>query len=493
MKIDNIDYFSSEKLQKVIEQRFGQSINISDLSDSTLNLFQESVQDSVDKFEHSVGYTKLSTNPTYLENKILLDYITKEQEKRMKVSKVMGKEVELTDPNNPGVKTTIDTSKVDVDKDQTGKLKIDKKQPMTQKPKLSLGQQISMEAMDDDVEQFMDYLSNKGYKILSQGGSANSVSIEYQDREGNTHTVDFKRGGVSEDEHETPNDDLEDIVAPEFKKVVHDMQQGMSKEEIKKKYPKSAKMVDQVADDIKKVMEVMKNHFLAVQGHQVDEAGYQMSGKETAALRLLVGSQNFAMAKRAMEMARGGQSVPASLMKGFMPILEKLDKFIKGGAGAVQRLNTLSSIVGEDYEAKLKKLLENEMETSEILLASQDIVDQITDMYEKIAELKSSAVLELVDRMANEMGQETADSFSNQINPTLQALEDALGTARKGAQDSVAIVKGEQPTPMADTGADADIDVDTDIEGDSDIEGGDEFDASEPAAGGTEPAGRAER
>ena len=200
------------------------------------------------------------------------------------------------------------------------------------------------------------------------------------------------------------------------------------------------------------------------------------------------------MARRALEMAKRGQSVPASLMKGFMPVIEKLDTFIKGGTGAVQRLKSLEKIVGtnETYEAKLKKLLENEMETSEILLASQDIVDQITDMYEKIAELKSSAVLELVDRMANEMGQETADSFSNQINPTLQALEDALGTARKGAQDSVAIVKGEQPTPMADTGDDLDTSIDTDIEGDSDIEG-DDFAASEPAAGGEEPAGRAER
>jgi hypothetical protein len=180
-----------------------------------------------------------------------------------------------------------------------------------------------------------------------------------------------------------------------------------------------------------------------------------------------------------------------------MPVIDKLDTFIRGGASAVTRFNNLQKVVGRNeskaYADTLKALLENEMETSEILLASQDVVDQITDMYEKIAELKSSAVLELVDRMANEMGQETADSFSNQINPTLQALEDALGTARKGAQDSVAIVKGEQPTPMADTGADADIDVDTDIEGDSDIEGGDEFDASEPAAGGTEPAGRAER
>jgi len=185
-------------------------------------------------------------------------------------------------------------------------------------------------------------------------------------------------------------------------------------------------------------------------------------------------------------------------MKGFMPILEKLDKFIKGGAGAVQRLKNLTDIVGESYEAQLKKLLENEMETSEILLATQDIVDQITDMYEKIAEIKSSAVLELVDRMSNEMGQEQAQSFQNQINPTLQALEDALGTARQGAQDAVGIVKGEAPQPMAgdgdiDGGMDMEIDTDADMGGDADIEGGDDFGASEPAAGGTEPAGRAER
>jgi hypothetical protein len=121
-------------------------------------------------------------------------------------------------------------------------------------------------------------------------------------------------------------------------------------------------------------------------------------------------------------------------------------------------------------------------------------------MYEKIAELKSSTVLELVDRMSDEMGQEQASSYQNQINPTLEALEQALATARKGAQDSVAIVKGEAPQPMAgdddiDTSADADMDIDTgdDMSGDADIEGGDDFATSEPAAGGNEPAGRAER
>lgn len=493
MRVDNIDFYSSDRLQQLIAERFGQNIQLKQLDDQSLDIFKNSIHESIRSFERSMGFNKTSTNKNYMENKILLDYITKEQEKRLKVSKVMGDKVELDDPENPGMKTTIDTKQMDIDTDDQGNLKLDKKDQKTtqqQKQKLSPGQEIKVEDMDDDAKAFMDHLSSKGYKILSQGGGPNSISIEYQDREGNTHVVDFKHGSVTKESDDESG--LEDIVAPEFKKVVHDMQQGMSKEDIKKKYPKAAKTVDQVADDLKKVMEVIRNHLLGAQGQTIDEAGYRMSGRETAALRLLVGSQNFAMARRAMEMARNGQSVPASLMKGFMPILEKLDKFIKGGAGAVQRLNTLSSIVGEDYETKLKKLLENEMETSEILLASQDIVDTITDMYEKIAEIKSSQVLELVDRMSNEMGQEQASSFSNQINPTLEALEDALSTARQGAQDAVSIVKGDAPTPMAGDG-DIDTSLDTDIEGDSDIEGGDEFGASEPAAGGTEPAGRAER
>ena len=102
------------------------------------------------------------------------------------------------------------------------------------------------------------------------------------------------------------------------------------------------------------------------------------------------------MAKRALEMAKSGQSVPASLMRGFMPVIEKLDTFIRGGASAVTRFKNLEKIVGRNesasYADQLKAILENEMETSEILLASQDIVDQITDMYEKISELKRGVI-----------------------------------------------------------------------------------------------------
>ena len=87
----------------------------------------------------------------------------------------------------------------------------------------------------------------------------------------------------------------------------------------------------------------------------------------------------------------------------------------------------------------------------------------------------------------------------NAVEPTLDSLEQALEQAREGAMNSVSVVKGESPAPMAgdsdiDTDLDTDLGGDDDIEGgDADIEGGDDFGASEPAAGGDEPAGRAER
>jgi hypothetical protein len=338
----------------------------------------------------------------------------------------------------------------------------------------------------------MDYLASKGYRITSQGAGPKGISIEYEDREGNAHTVQFKTGGVTEADDDQGGD-LEDVVAPEFKKLVHDMQAGMSKDELEKKYPKQKDSIEQLAKDLATVVEAIRHSIT----EQVAEQQVRLGAKEMAALRLLVGNQNFSEAKRALELAKAGRSVPAPLMKGFMPIIDKLDTFIRGGASVVTRFNNLQKIVGrnesDDYATTLRSLLENEMETSEILLASQDIVDTITDMYEKIAEIKSSQVLELVDRMSNELGQEQASTYQNQINPTLEALEQALGTARQGAQDSVAIVKGEAPTPMAgDDDLDMDIDTGDDM-GDADIEGGDDFGASEPAAGGDEPAGRAER
>jgi hypothetical protein len=490
MKIDNIDYFSSSKLSQIIAERFGKTVNLGELEDNTLQTFKESVRDSIKSFESAMAFNTQATNPKYMENKLLFDAIVKEQE--MRIKKVQGDEIEIEDPAKPGVTTKVDTKEVDIDTDAQGNVEVKAKDTNKQNkaPQIKVGQKVTMEDLDDEARNFVDYIQDQGYKIDSMGAGVKGITIQYTTRDGNTHTVDFKDGKVTRED----KGDLEDVVAPEFKKLVHDMQKGMSKKELEKKYPKQKDSIAQLEKDLATVVEAIKQTITG----QVAEQQVRLGAKEMAALRLLVGNQNFSEAKRALELAKSGRSVPAPLMKGFMPIIDKLDTFIKGGASAVTRFNNLQKIVGRnesnDYASSLRSLLENEMETSEILLASQDIVDTITDMYEKIAEIKSSQVLELVDRMSNELGQQQAQSYQDKINPTLEALEDALGTARQGAQDSVSIVKGESIAPMAgDTDIDTGMDMDMDTGGDADIEGGDDFGASEPAAGGDEIAGRAER
>ena len=444
MRVDNLSNYTSDRLSEIIEQRFGQKVKLDTLDDGTLDMFKDSVVGSMKQFESAMAFNTQSQNPKYLNDKLLLDAIVKEQEARVK--RVMGNKIEIEDPAKPGVMTTIDTDEVDVDTDEQGNVEVKSKtNGAMKKPSVKMGAKVSMAQEDEG--------------------------------------------------------DMEDVVAPEFKKLVHDMQSGMSKEELEKKYPNRKNEIEQLAKDLAAVAESIRH---AVSG-RLDE-NFRMGAREQAALRLLVGNQNFSMAKRALEMAKSGQSVPASLMRGFMPVIEKLDTFIRGGASAVTRFKNLEKIVGRNesasYADQLKAILENEMETSEILLASQDIVDQITDMYEKISELKSSSVLELVDRINNEMGEEMGQNYSNSVNPTLDSLVSALEQAREGAMNSVAIVKGESPAPMAGDGdidggmddMDTDLGGDTDIEGgDDDIEGGDDFGASDPATGGDEVAGRAER
>ena len=293
MKIDNIDYFSVDKLQTVIEQRFGQKIELSEMTDSTLELFKQSVSQSIASFEKAMGFNSNSQNPKYLENKLLQDAIIKEQE--MRVKRVQGDEIEIEDPSKPGVTTTVDTKQVDVDQDAQGNVEIKSKSSSgnNSNQNVKVGQKVTMpEDMDKDVEMFKKYLESQNYKILGIGGSAKGVTFTYADEQGDEHTVSFKKGGIMEKEEEG---DLEDVVAPEFKKLVHDMQQGMSKEKLEKKYPKRKDDIEQLSKDLASIAEHMK---MAVQG-QLSEVSYRLGGREMAALRLLVGNENFTMAKRA--------------------------------------------------------------------------------------------------------------------------------------------------------------------------------------------------
>jgi hypothetical protein len=133
-------------------------------------------------------------------------------------------------------------------------------------------------------------------------------------------------------------------------------------------------------------------------------------------------------------------------------------------------------------------------EQSELILAAKDMMDKVTGYLEDLATMKTEGMLELADRIRDEMGADKADAFMQKIQPAIEQAEATLTTTRQELDNGVRILTGEEVAsePM---GADDTMNMDTDLDS-LDSEAGeedDEFGASDAEAGGTEPEGREQR
>ena len=135
-------------------------------------------------------------------------------------------------------------------------------------------------------------------------------------------------------------------------------------------------------------------------------------------------------------------------------------------------------------------------EQSELILAAKDMMDKVTSFLEDLASMKTEGMLELADRIRDEMGAEKSDAFLQKIQPAIEQAEATLTTTRQELDNGVRILTGEEVAsdPMgADDTMDMDnTDADLDDLGTDDLES-DEFGASDAEAGGTEPEGREQR
>ena len=131
-------------------------------------------------------------------------------------------------------------------------------------------------------------------------------------------------------------------------------------------------------------------------------------------------------------------------------------------------------------------------EQSELILAAKDMMDKVTGYLEDLASMKTEGMLELADRISDEMGADKADAFLQKIQPAIEQAEATLTTTRQELDNGVRILTGEEVA--TDTiGADDSMNMDTDLDSLDSDEESDEFGASDAEAGGTEPEGREQR
>jgi len=170
----------------------------------------------------------------------------------------------------------------------------------------------------------------------------------------------------------------------------------------------------------------------------------------------------------------------------------------KAAQDAVQATDRLEKgqPLSNDEKETIKKLIKKEgvEEQSELILAAKDMMDKVTGYLEDLATMKTEGMLELADRIRDEMGAEKADAFMQKIQPAIEQAESTLTTTRQELDNGVRILTGEE-VASDPIGADDTMNMDADLDSlDPEAgEGDDEFGASDAEAGGTEPEGREQR
>ena len=176
------------------------------------------------------------------------------------------------------------------------------------------------------------------------------------------------------------------------------------------------------------------------------------------------------------------------------PILSKAsapikDKLSKGQALSPDERGAASKLMAN------KDVKEGVEEQSELILAAKDMMDKVTGYLEDLATMKTESMLELADRIRDEMGAEKSDAFLNKVKPAIEQAETTLGQTRQELDNSVRILTGEEvatdtigPDDTMNTEPEADADLDS-LEGPET----DEFGATDAEAGGTDPEGREQR
>ena len=98
----------------------------------------------------------------------------------------------------------------------------------------------------------------------------------------------------------------------------------------------------------------------------------------------------------------------------------------------------------------------SEVQQAQVVLASQDMVDQVQGMSEDISAMQFKDLPALVDQIKNEVGVEQAAQFNTDATAALSGLLQNLQAAKQQLETALGVVTGQAPVvPGAEVTADA--------------------------------------
>ena len=126
---------------------------------------------------------------------------------------------------------------------------------------------------------------------------------------------------------------------------------------------------------------------------------------------------------------------------------------------------TMTAIALMKKEGKkpgMKRMVkESELQTAQVVLASQDMLDRVQKMTEDISEMQFKDLPALVDSIRNDMGTEQATAYQSQASAALSTLLSAVQQGKTQLEAAQGAITGTAPAvPGEELGGDMDMGAD---------------------------------
>ena len=149
-----------------------------------------------------------------------------------------------------------------------------------------------------------------------------------------------------------------------------------------------------------------------------------------------------------------------------------------------QQLSQPNLGMAESGHSLRRKLKESEVQQAQVILASQDMVDQVQKMIEQTTAVQFKDLPALVDQIRNEVGYDQATQFNTDATAALSGLVQNLQASKGQLEQALGVVTGQAPqVPGAEAGADLGAELGADLGADLGAEAGADLGAELPPAG----------
>ena len=149
-------------------------------------------------------------------------------------------------------------------------------------------------------------------------------------------------------------------------------------------------------------------------------------------------------------------------------------------------------LVLEGIETVMAKnpIMENELDSAEVLLAAKNMADDLQKMAENLASMQVEELMSITNAMKEEVGVAEADTFNASAEAAIGSALDAVKSANAQVSDAVLVAQGQAPETDMGMDMDAPMEPEMDIEAPMDDAPMDDFEGADAASAETDMDGR---